>query len=64
MLEKIQSPDNGLGVRKISLSKSSLILSLGSYDDRIKLFNLECLKRVIDIEYKGIFTSEVMILEE
>lgn len=44
--------NNSLGVKTIKMSKKSEYLALGTFDDKVKLYNTLCWRIICDIEFK------------
>jgi len=66
LLQKFQPNEYGLGIKTFKFSSNSMFLAVGSYDEKIRLFNCLSWKVITEFEHKSLLTdlSDTLVFKE
>ncbi len=66
LLQKFQPNEYGLGIKTFKFSSNSMFLAVGSYDEKIRLFNCLSWKVITEFEHKSLLTdlSDTLVFRE
>jgi hypothetical protein len=62
LMSKYSAYEYALGIKSFKFSENSIYLAVGSYDEKVRIFNTLTWKMIVEFEHKNSLTENVDLL--